>query len=380
MRVMRVLTRPNLGGPTRQAVALWHAHRAMGVETLLVTGRVHAGESTLDPEGCGVPRLVPEAVRAGSVRGGGWVVVEDMGRGIHPLRDLRARRQLQALAAAWQPDVVHSHTSKAGALVRTALRSAPVLAHTYHGHVLADYFHPVVAAGFRWLERRWAQRTDLLVAVSPSCADELAALGIAPRERFEVARPAVPLAPVVSRADARLALGIGSSEFRVAAVGRLVPVKRMEWFVAALQGLEGVHGDVWGSGPEEARLRSTAGDNVSFRGTRPDLQPLLSAYDAVVLPSVREGCPLVAVEAFAAGVPVVGCDVPGVRDVLTSWGVGVLVPEAEGPRGLRAALDRLRRDPAGASALGAKGIACAAEFAPGRLAQRLVESYASLLP
>lgn len=379
MRVMRVLTRPNLGGPTKQAVALWHAMRALGCETLLVTGAVQEGEQHLDPAAAGVPRLELAAVRSGAVRQGGWVVVEALGRRLAPLQDLRAMRELRALARAWQPQVVHSHTSKAGVLCRLALRRVPVLAHTFHGHVLLDYFHPVATRAFRVVERLLARRTDLLVAVSPSCADELAQLRIAARERFHVARPAVPLAPVLPRAVARQELGIAADAFCVAAVGRLVPVKRMNWFVAAVAGLAGARGDLWGSGPEAARLGASAQGRVVLRGNRVDLQPYLSAYDALVIPSVREGCPLVAVEALAAGVPVVGTDVPGVRDVLATWGEGILVPEATGATGVRDALAAIQRDPAAARAMAQRARARAAEFAPERLAEWLREAYASAL-
>ena len=96
----------------------------------------------------------------------------------------------------------------------------------------------------------------------------------------------------------------------------------------------------WLLGPAE----QLAGGRVIVRRPEPEIASLLRAYDAVVLPSVREGCPLVAIEAFAAGVPVVGYDVPGVRDALSHFGRGVLVPESDGPAGLAAALVALRAD------------------------------------
>lgn len=378
MRVMRVLTRPNLGGPTKQAIALWHAMRALGCETLLVTGAVQGGEEHLDPAAAGVPRLTTADVLSGSAAAGGWVAVEALGRSLQPLQDLQALRALRRLAGAWRPGVVHSHTSKAGVLCRLALRGGPALAHTFHGHVLQDYFNPVVSAGFRLVERVLARRADLLFAVSPSCADELAALGIAPRERIQVARPAVPLEPVLPRGVARRELGIPAGQFCAAAVGRLVPVKRMEWFAEAVGHAPSVHGHVWGSGPGRARLEALGNGKIELRGSRSDLQPLMSAYDALVVPSVREGCPLVAVEAFAARVPVVGLDVPGVRDVLTAWGKGVLLPESSGPRGLGEALSALQRDPAAARDLADRAAEHAVEFDPARLARILHEAYASM--
>ena len=111
---MRILTRPNLGGPTRQAIALWHEHRRSHVRTLLVTGAVGRGENALAPSDEGVPSLsLPEALARGEAAEG-WVTLPWLGRGIAPIADLRARAALRKLVAAVRPDVVHTHTSKAG--------------------------------------------------------------------------------------------------------------------------------------------------------------------------------------------------------------------------------------------------------------------------
>ncbi|MCA8952316.1 MAG: glycosyltransferase, partial [Planctomycetes bacterium] len=147
-RVLRVLTRPNLGGPTRQAIALWHAHRELGVATLLVTGRVDAREDALSPALHGVPKLSFEAARQAGPTAAGWVEIAELGRGFgQPLRDRRARVRLAELVRAFRPDAVHTHTSKAGWLGRRAAFAAavPVVVHTFHGHVLRDYFGPLLS-------------------------------------------------------------------------------------------------------------------------------------------------------------------------------------------------------------------------------------------
>lgn len=345
LRVLRVLTRPNLGGPTRQAIALWHSHRAQGVETLLVAGAVGEGEVKLSPDDHGVPRATGERPAAG------WLELPELARGVDPLRDVRAQRRLRRLVRAFRPHVVHTHTSKAGAVGRRAAfaEATPVVAHTFHGHVLNDYFGALPSMLLRRLERRLAQRTDVLFAVSDSCADELAARGVAPRERFCVLPPAVAPARALTRGVARSKLGLGETAWVAAAVGRLVPIKRLDHFVEVVAREPALCGDVLGDGPLRAALAAhgagACGGRLRVLGARPDAASLLTAYDAVVLPSVREGCPLVAVEAFAAGVPVVGYDVPGVRDALGALGRGLLVPVADGPGGLLAAVRRLRDEP-----------------------------------
>lgn len=375
LRVLRLLTRPNLGGPTRQAIALWHAQRALGVRTLLVTGVVDAGEAVLSPADGGIPRCTAAEVEAAGEGAQGWLELPSLRRRIAPLGDRRALRQLRVLLRRFRPHVVHTHTSKAGWLGRRAAfaERVPVVAHTFHGHVLQDYFARPTAWALQRLERRLAARTTLLFAVSASCADELAAAGIAPRARFRVVPPAVALVPVLARAEARRALGLAGDDRAVVCVGRLVPIKRVEHFVRAVAALPGCRGEVFGDGPERPALAALASalapGRIVFRGARADVAALLPAFDALVLPSVREGWPLVAVEAAAAGVPVVGYDVPGVRDALLVL-PGRLVPAAAGPAGLASALAGvLAASPAPAAP------ATLAPFAPGAVAAALVAAY-----
>lgn len=376
MRVMRVLTRPNLGGPTRQAIALWREHQRLGVQTLLVTGEVQRGEVELSPAAHGVLRLEREAVLCMGRAAAGWVVVPELGRSVQPLGDRRAARRLRELIGSFAPDVVHTHTSKAGWLGRRAAFACgvPVTAHTFHGLVLRDYFGPIGSWWLRRLERSLARRTGLLFAVSGSCRDELAELGVAPAGRVTVLPPAVAVPELLPRGEARRALGIGQGERRALFVGRDAGVKRVEHFAAAIAAAPAWIGDVVGLQVYPARFldpaRATAG-RLQLRGPDDMISSKLAAYDALVLPSRREGMPLVAIEAFAAGVPVIGYDVPGVRDALAE-GRGVLVPEAAGPAGLAAALSRLADgdvpDPAAGRAL-------VGECAPAAVAARLLAAY-----
>lgn len=375
LRVLRVLTRPNLGGPTRQAIALWHAHRELSVETLLVTGCVGPEEVELSPADHGVP-LAPSDGSAP-----GWLAIPDLGRRVHVLADRGARRKLEQCIRTFQPDVVHTHTSKAGLLGRKAAWrcGVAVTAHTFHGHVLKDYYGRFSSKLLAYLERRLARRTDVLFAISPSCRDELVGCGVAVHDRFVVTAPAVAVPVPLERDVARQHLAIATDEWRVCAVGRLVPIKRMADFIEAVARQPQLHGDVIGAGPGKQGLQAlakrVAPGRAIVRGPEPDIAALLPAYDAVVLPSVREGCPLVAIEAFAAGVPVVGYDVPGVRDALSHFGCGVLVPEAEGPAGLAAALLALRADATARSTLVADARRAVPACDPATVAKGLLHAY-----
>lgn len=378
MRLMRVLTRPNVGGPARQAVALWHAHRAAGMRTLLVVGRCERGEPVLDLAAAGLPRLRAREVMARGSDAEGFVELASLRRRPHPLRDARALRTLVALMRACAPDVVHTHTSKAGWLGRWAAwrTGVPVVAHTFHGLVLRDYFVAPIERGLRGVEAALARRTGLLFAVSPSCRVELQRLGVGD-QRVQVMPPAIDLEGfgASSRAEARAALGLDDATPVLGFVGRLVAIKRPDLFAATVQSVPDAVGLVIGEGPlrEELSLHRAP---LRMLGVRADVARLLPACDALVLSSEREGCPLAAVEAFAAGVPVVGFDVPGVRDALGPWGAGLLVPRAEGAQGLARAAGAVIADGALRDHVVARARAGLGRFDPQRVGAALAEAYA----
>ncbi|MEM7198814.1 MAG: glycosyltransferase family 4 protein [Planctomycetota bacterium] len=380
-RVLRVLTRPNVGGPTRQAVALWHAQRALGWRTLLVTGRCRDGEPSVDLGAAGVPRVELDQALVPGGAAQGWVELPELQRQPHPARDRRAARRLVALLHAWGPDVVHTHTSKAGWLGRAAARRAavPVVAHTYHGHVLADYYPGVVSAVLRRLEARAAARTDLLFAVSPTCRRELIDMGIG-GARLRVVPPAIEYARFAGgdRVAARRALRVAEDALVLGFVGRLVRIKRPDLFADVVAAVPGGVGVAFGDGPLHAGLAG-GGGRVHWLGVGVDLPGCLGGLDVLVMPSEREGCPLAAVEAMAAGVPVVGFDVPGVRDVLGEWGRGVLVPRGEGAAGLARAVRALAAEPERRRSLIAAGQRGLARFAPTAVAAALCDAYRQAL-
>lgn len=373
MRVLRILTRVNLGGPARQAIALWHAQRALGVRTLLAAGEVGSGEVELPVGELGVPEVTLAEVAKGACEG--LVRVPGLRPGIAPWQDQRARAALRQLLHLAAPQVVHTHTSKAGWLGRGVARGAgAVIAHTFHGLVLQDYFGPLGSWWLARMERRLARDTELLFAVSESCAGELAAAGIAARERIHVAHPAVALPELLPRAAVRAAFGIGATECCAVLVGRMVPIKRAADFAQAIALAPRWRGIAVGDGP--ARLM--ASERLAVLPSDPAIASKLAGFDALVLPSRREGMPLVAIEAFAAGLPVIGYDVPGVRDAVALGG-GLLVPETQGPAGLARALAELTERPDLRRELAARGTVAAKAFAPQRLAEQLFAAYQSRL-
>jgi glycosyltransferase involved in cell wall biosynthesis len=227
MRIARVLTRLNLGGPARQVLASDPLLVQQGHVVRVFAGVPEAGEGDLF-----------ETARE---RGIDVVRVPGLRRGVAPARDLLARRRLRQALAEFGPDVLHTHASKAGTLGRRALRQGGAFqrtarVHTFHGHVLEGYFPDVVSRRLVAHERRLARETDRVVAVSHATADDLIRLGVTREEQLVVVPPGVELAALEavdrsaprSTAAWRARLGLSADDVLVGVVGRLAEVKRVQ--------------------------------------------------------------------------------------------------------------------------------------------------------
>lgn len=273
--------------------------------------------------------------------------VPSLGQPLRPHRDAAALARVGAIARDFRPDIVHTHTAKAGFVGRTAalrLRPRPALVHTFHGHVLEGYFGPAKNRLYRYLERTLARRTDRLVGVSEATVADLVRLGVAPRERFDVVPLGLELGRFAELDDAaghevRARLGIEADEVVLGFVGRLVEIKRVDLLLRALSQARSdgrrLRLLVVGDGELRPRLEALAhelgtADAVSFLGYRRDLPAIAAATDIAVLASANEGTPVALIEAAAAGIPAVATRVGGVGDVVTpETGVVVEPGDAE---------------------------------------------------
>jgi glycosyltransferase involved in cell wall biosynthesis len=319
----------NLGGPAHHVALLSRGLTARGYETLLVTGRAGAGEEEhADLDGIRIrylDRLAPE---------------------IRPLDDLLALVDLIRVVRAFRPDIVETHTAKAGMLGRLAAllarRQRPIVIHTYHGHVLRGYFGPLKTRVFRSIERGLARISDRLIGVSKATVDELVALKVAPREKFVVVPLGLDLDPFLALGldpdqSVREELGAGSDEVLFTFTGRLVPIKRPELMLRSLararESGAAARVAVVGDGLPRAQLESLAqslgcAGAVDFLGYRHDLPRIAAASDAALLSSDNEGTPVALIEAAAAGRPAVATDVGGVADIVVE-GAGLLAPPGD---------------------------------------------------
>lgn len=350
IRILRVITRLNVGGPAIQAVLLCARLDAGRFESVLVAGSESATEGNMIELG----RLdAPSVLRR----------LPSLGREISPLDDLRALGSLIRLMREFKPDIVHTHLAKAGTLGRLAARIAgvPVVIHTYHGTVFRGYFDSLRSRLFLGIERALARVTTRLVAITRGQRRELLALGIGDDAKLVEIPLGLDLAPFTdgpSRAEARLRLGLTPDEPVVAIVARLVPIKDVGMFLQALARLSSVAtGVVVGDGEERANLEAQAaalglGSRCRFLGWRRDVETVYAAADVVVLTSRSEGSPISIIEAMAAGRAVVCTNVGGVADVVTSGVTGLLVSHGD-VAALALSIDGLFADPGLRERLGA---------------------------
>ncbi len=329
LRVLRIFSRLNIGGPSVHVILLSAGLRPLGYETRLVVGRESPREGNM------LALAAEKNVTCEAMAG--------LGREISPIQDLRALAGLFRLMRAWRPEIVHTHTAKAGLLGRLAARAAgvPTVVHTYHGHVLRGYFSPAATHVFRWLETRLARATDALVAVSESVKQDLVSLGIAPAEKIRVVPLGLDLAHLAARLPRgvlRAEAGIPEGAPLVGMVGRLVPIKDVPTFLEAARIVRAKRDDarfaLVGDGEERPALESLCRErgldgSVTFFGWRRDLAAVYGDLDVVVNASRNEGTPVALIEALAAARPVVATRVGGTPDLLGGGERGRLVPPGE---------------------------------------------------
>ena len=284
---------------------------------------------------------------------------------IAPRDDRRALADLRACLKGF--DVVHTHSSKAGALGRLAAHRLEMgrIVHTFHGFPFHQFQSWPRRSAYIQIERSVGRFTDVFLAVGPAVAAEAVTRRIAPPERIRtigvaLAKALNPPGPL-DRAEARRILGVPPGMQVVGTVGRLAFQKAPEDFVHALAGLRrsDVFG-VWiGDGPLRAKTERLArklglADRMLFTGERHDVEALLPGIDVFAMASRYEGLPCAIVEAMSAGLPVVATAVNAVPDVVIAGETGLLAPPGM-PDLLGRAIGHLLDNPAYAARLGAAG-------------------------
>ncbi|AKJ63879.1 glycosyltransferase family 4 protein [Kiritimatiella glycovorans] len=312
----------------------------------------------------------PETARRGDV-----TILPALRRDIHPWHDLRALFGLVRLIGHERPDILHVHSSKAGLLGRIAGRwcRVPRIVYTPHGHVFGGYFSPPVARFYLALERWAAGFTDRLVALTATERDEELALNIGRESRYAVIPSGVDLGRYAGPGpgpEARRRFGVPEDATAFGTLARLEPVKGVDialrGFAAAREKNRDLFFLVAGDGAERSALERLADelgvrDHVLFTGWTGDPRAFFGAIDGFVLASRNEGMGRAAVEASAAGLPVIASAVGGLNDVVAGGETGLLFPP-ESADELGAAMLELAGDPDRRRKMGAAGRARAGLF------------------
>lgn len=332
MKIVRVIARLNVGGPAKHVVWLTQGLRDAGHETVLVAGTVPPGEDDMGyfASELGVePTFIPEMSREISAR------------------DVSAIWKLYRLFVRERPDIVHTHTAKAGTAGRLAgflyrwftpavLIGRPRscrFVHTYHGHIFHGYYGERKTRAFLFIEKMLAKlATDRIVVLSEQQRREIhEAFGVGRADQFAV----VPLGmdtsefsgPTADHQALRNELRIGPDELLVGIVGRLTEIKNHELFLQAAAIFKNQPSGIKarflivGDGALRESLERQAvnlglGSDVIFTGSRRDLKNVYQALDIVALTSRNEGTPLTLIEAMASGCAVLSTAVGGVVDLL----------------------------------------------------------------
>jgi glycosyltransferase involved in cell wall biosynthesis len=370
----------NLGGPARQALASDPLLRARGHELRLYAGTSQPGEGDLFE----------------SARSLGLDVerVPGLARGVSPAGDFRARRFLRRALREFEPDIVHTHASKAGALGRSASRGLERTkrVHTFHGHVLEGYFGAGVSRGLIALERKLARDTDRVVAVSHATADDLVRLGVVEERKLVVIPPGIDLAPLLAlergRGELRRLLSAPGDAQLVGVIGRLADVKRPEWAIDVFELLAERYprlqivfvGDGELRGVVERRIHALDAarrERVHLIGAVERIAEVYGDLFAVLLTSRSEGMPVALIEAGAAALPAVATRVGGVPEIVVEERTGYLGAAVDE---LAYGLSRLLDDEREAAAMGQRArIRVASRHGAEELANRLERLYASLV-
>lgn len=348
-RVLRVITRLNIGGPAINAALLSARLDPDRFTTLLVAGTESASEGSMLELGRLGDGLALRRVPA-------------LGREISPIDDLRALAAITKIAREFRPHIVHTHLAKAGTIGRIAARLAGVRAvvHTYHGTVFRGYFGGMKSRAVVGVEQTLSHITTRIVAITPSQRRELIELGIGDERKVVEIPLGFDLTPFLDPPDQNVArdrLGLPRDIPIVAIVARLVPVKDVSLFLRAMARVPApALAIVVGDGELRASLEEESaalglGGRCRFAGWQSDMSSVYAAADVVALTSRNEGSPVSIIEAMAAGRTVVCTAVGGVPDVVRP-GTGVLVPSGD-DTAFAAAVAALLSDPSRRAALGA---------------------------
>lgn len=328
-KVLRIINRFNLGGPTYNAAYLTK-YLDPKYETLLIGGAKDASEANSDyiVQNLGIePIIIPEMQRALSIH-----------------QDWIAYHKLKTIIKDFNPDIVHTHASKAGALGRLAAHKlgVPVIIHTFHGHVFDSYFGSAQANFYKMVERVMAKYSSQIIAISEQQKEDLVyKYRICNENKVSVINLGFDLSKFqenqdIKRVNFRQKYQVADDEIAIAITGRLVPIKNHAMFIDVVRKVldnttKKVRFFIVGDGEERANIeakltqsnieycdaiKSISPCPVTLTSWIKDVDVVNAGVDIVVLTSLSEGTPVSLIEAQASNKPIVSTNVGGISNIV----------------------------------------------------------------
>tara|TARA_B100000575_G_scaffold9322_1_gene6887 strand:- start:12465 stop:13655 length:1191 start_codon:yes stop_codon:yes gene_type:complete len=337
VKVLRILNRFNVGGPTHNATYLTK-FLSPEYETKLIAGK------KLDSEASSEYILKKYSID--------YFIVKNMNRSLNLVKDIKAFIEIRRIIKEYKPDIIHTHASKSGALGRLAAISlkVPIIIHTFHGHVFHSYFGKLKSYMYVLIERYLAKKSSAIIAISDLQKKEISKdFRICPPEKISV----IPLGfdldkfqknVVEDRSAFRNEFMLSDDFIAIGIIGRLTSIKNHELFIKSIHQVlpmikNRIKVFIVGDGEDKEDLLNLSRSlNLSF-GTinkknknaliqfiswRSDMTAVYAGLDIVALTSLNEGTPVTLIEAQAAKKPIVSTDVGGVRDIVTKDKTGLI--------------------------------------------------------
>lgn len=336
-KVLRIINRFNIGGPTFNAAYL-SKYLPSNYETLLIGGEKE------DHEESSLHVLHELGLKP--------LIIPEMRRSINPLNDYFVYRKLKNIIEEFKPDIVHTHAAKAGTIGRLAAYNAkvPVILHTFHGHVFHSYFNKTKTAVFKNVERNLAAKSTKIIAISERQKYELGTIHrICAPEKIEVVPLGFDLTRFqenyeTKRKSFRTQYNIADDEIAVGIIGRIVPIKNHEMFIRAWKAASDktskkIRAFIVGDGENRTKVENLAKElgisvctqnfekskcSLTFTSWIKEIDFVNAGLDIVALCSLNEGTPVSLIEAQAANNPVLSTKVGGVENIVMEGKTGLL--------------------------------------------------------
>jgi len=313
MRVLHVIARLNVGGTARYITQLANELPKHGIETFVATGFVQGAE-----------------VEDESAQSIDLIRIRSMGRSINPIKDHFARMQLDKIIAQVKPDIIHTHTFKAGYVIRMKKQPVPVI-HTFHGHLLDDpEFSGFKSKVIIEVERMLAKKSVRLVTVGRRVADELLEQRIGKKDQYVNIPPGVVALNVTPKEQALKNLNLPDDENPIVGwIARVTGVKNPMLALEVADAMPDTHFVLAGGGDLLEKVKAAAPSNVSVIGWV-RAEDVFGASEIILSTSENEGMPVALIEAQLAGKPVVATDVGSVAEVVLNHETGIVTNKNAG--------------------------------------------------